>query len=346
MADIKHQHNDNDIIIKDQDGSYKILRDGKFVPLDQGEAKAHGIDATGPKRAPDAVKPPTKPVSPPVTKSTAPSPARPQASGEVRGFADQDLQKQAEQYLGKSSVTFASGEIRGRVINALIPHLKGIRKPYETKANLMKPVREGGAGLSDAEASRILSAAGVVSVAPATGVRPVSRPQNPVSKPMGQPVGKEISAPARVAFNQLSAGADAPYFPLKSAPSILPTSKPAVTSRPAVSDIVRPSRAVGSPVDELGYDLATWRRLGANPADRIKKIETQLDLLEQDGYAERLKGIASWRHSEVVSLYLSSGKKSLEEDQPLSQILGDGGTNMLSLQEWLAVNTLDSRLFG
>jgi hypothetical protein len=346
MADIKHQHNDNDIIIKDQDGSYKILRDGKFVPLDQGEAKAHGLDASsGPKRAPDAVKP-TTPVAPKTAAPVQSEQKRPPASGEVRGFADQDLQKQAELYLGKSGVTFASGEIRGRAIKALIPHLKGIRKPYETKANLVKSVQEGGVGLSESEADRLLSAAGVMISTPKSAVKPVSRPANPVAKPMRQAVGKEISAPARVAFNQLSAGEDTPYFPLKPTSSVIPTSKPAVTARPAVSDIVRPSRAVGGPVDELGYDLTTWRRLGTNPVDRIKKIESQLDLLEQDGYAQRLKGIASWRHSEVVSLYLSSGKKSLEEGQPLQQLLGEGNANMLSMQEWLAVNTLDSRLMS
>lgn len=368
MADIKHQHNDSDIIIKDQDGTYKILRDGKFVPLDQGEATAHGLSNEGPKRAPDAVKPAPqpvrdvatvqKPVAPqqaapvakPIVSAPKPSATMPSASGEVRGFADQELQKKAEEMVGKSGVTFASGEIRGRVVKALIAHIKGIRKPYETKANLLKPVQEGGAGLSESEASRILSAAGAPSssvAAPSSGVAPITRPENPVAKPVHQPIGKEISAPARVAFNQLAAGADAPYFPLNNAPK--PAAKPmqpVVSARPAVSDIARPVRAIGGPIDELAYDVVTWRRLAPNPLDRVKKIETHLDLLEQDGFGERLKGVSAWRNSQVVALYLSSGKKSLEENQPLASLLGEGGPDRLSIQEWQAVNTLNSRLLG
>ncbi len=365
MADIKHQHNDSDIIIKDQDGTYKILRDGKFVPLDQGEATAHGLSNEGPKRAPDAVKPAPQPVRPAAPQPIAPqqpvsaakpipvapksSKPMPSAGGEVRGFADQDLQKKAEEMVGKSGVTFASGEIRGRVVKALIAHIKGIRKPFETKGNLVKPVQEGGAGLSESEASRILSAAGAPtsSVATPSGVSPITRPENPVAKPVHQPVGKEISAPARVAFNQLAAGADAPYFPLNNAakPMTKPL-QPVVSARPAVSDIARPARAIGGPVDELAYDLSTWRRLAPNPLDRVKKIETHLDLLEQDGFGERLKGVAAWRNSQVVSLYLSSGKKSLEENHPLAALLAEGGPDRLSVQEWQAVNTLNSRLLG
>jgi len=351
MADVNKQtKNDNDIIIRDQDGTYKILREGKFVPLDEAKSAKPTMADSGPKRAPDAPKsaPPVapKPVTPwPAASEVMAKPNTPP----VRGMADQDLLSQADGFIAKSGLTFASGEIRTRVAKALVAHIKQVRKPFETRQSLLKPVADGGAGLSEQEVDTIMKAAGDTSAMSAQkpSVQPVTRPQNPIVKPTNSgklPVGKEIGAPASVALNKIVA-TDAPYFHVTPEQAKQAFSLPSVsTPRPAMADVQKPSRPIGGPVDELAYDLVTWRRMAQNPQDRIKKTEAQLDLLEQDGYTQRLRGIVSWRSSDVMRLYLLAAKQSLEEGKPLPQMLAVGGSGQLSWDEWQAVAELNERL--
>ncbi len=381
MADEnKHKHQDNDIIIRDQDGTYKILREGKFVPLDEVKDAPSAGDV-GPKRAPDA-KPASQPMQPramasapaapgrpaaPSMPSTPAVPAKPAAQSAqpvisrpqppqpapqpstppVRGMADQELLAKADVIINKSGITFASGEVRGRVAKALVAHLKQVRKPFETRQNLMKDIRDGGAGLSEQDVAGIMQAAGTAPEQPSNGVRPVTKPENPISKPMTStmaPVGKEIGMPAKVALDK-AAAADVPYFPISPQASKQAFSLPsAAAPRPMLSDIQKPSRPIGGPVDELAYDLATWRRLAPNPADRVKKIEANLDLLEQDGYAQRLRGIQAWRSSDVMKAYLLAAKQSLEDSKPMQEMLGGGGASQLSWDEWQAVAELNERI--
>lgn len=385
MPDVNQHtnHNDNDIIIRDQDGTYKILREGKFVPLD--EAKAPSGD-TGPKRAPDAkpvvvpkpapapapapvVPPPlaVKPAATPAPAPIAPKPApvavplppKPQPTAKpsepissqppVRGMADQELLAQADAIINKSGVTFASGEVRGRVAKALVAHIKQVRKPFETRESLMKPIKDGGAGLTEGEANTIMDAAGAPKEAAPSGVKPVTKPENPVVKPVTStmaPIGKEVSMPAKVAIDTYAA-VDAPYFKVSPQEAKQAFSMPSVSApRASLADVQKPSRSLGGPVEELAYDITTWRRLAPNPADRIKKIESQLDLLEQDGFTQRLRGIQSWRSSDVVKVYLAAAKQSLEEGKPLKEILGSGSPTLLSWEEWQAVAELDDRLIA
>lgn len=359
MADdkIKHQHTPNDIIIKDQDGTYKILRDGKFVPLDEAEAKMHHV---GPKRDPSAqAKPvapkpapakPAQPVSVPVKTVPQPKPVvavRQQASAAPASAVpapaapkkqDDATAAQAEEILRKTNLTFASGEVRSRVKNVLISHLKGLRKPFETKQYLMKGVREAGAGLTEQEAELILMAASGHKVLAAASK---DKPEPPTAKPI-IPVGKEVSVPTVMpADHAVLAPAEMPKMPRMEAAQPV---GPAFAPKTSLADVQKPMRSLGGPIDQLSYDLMTWRRLAADPKDRIRKIETQLDVLEQDGYPERLKGLLTWHDSEVVRKYIDIGKKSIESKIPVQQILGSGSDTELSYAEWQAIADLNARI--
>lgn len=338
MADenLKHKHSKDDIIIKDHDGTFKILRDGKFVPLSEVESEAHMAEH-GPKRAPEEKgKPVPKFVQPeaPKEEKAEPMPEPDAASGLI----DKNLRPQAEEIIEKSGVTFASGEVKARVINALISHVKGIRKPFQTKENLMKSVPDGGAGLTEEDAQRIMSAAG--------GKEELRRPKMDVSqtkKPKGimppppTPVGKEVSAPPKIA-------AEAPPPPPPKPKEAPKPKAPAVSPKPAVMDVKKPARATVGMAGELNYSLADWRRVAPNPQDRIKKTENHLGILEEESYPMRLQGLAAWRDSDVFNMYLQAGKKSLEEGKPLQEVLGQGGPDQLSWDEWQAVAELNERI--
>lgn len=365
MADdkIKHQHSPNDIIIKDQDGSYKILRDGKFVPLDQAEAKQHALESkTSAKPAPPvsaAVKPPApptpkpQPAAPtrtvpvkaamPATPAPRPTPVtQPQRVAPPTKPVSAPRQEdktalEAEQILKKTGLTFASGEVRSRVTGVLVSHLKGIRKPFETKLFLVKGVREGGAGLTEQEAEIVLMATSGYKVLANAADKP--EPPAQAKRPSAIPMGKELMPMPQM---EVSQPADAkPMFPPLEASKAV---GPAFAPKPSLADVQKPMRSLGGPVDQLAFDLMTWRRLGQDPKDRIKKIEAQLDILEQDGYPERLKGLLAWQNSEVMRKYIEAGKKSIETSASIQDVLGAGSDTGLSHLEWEAIADLNNRI--
>jgi len=378
---MKHKHSDDDIIIKDQDGSYKILVNGVFVPL--SDVKGHDKDAKAAPKEGSKDEPRVK--STQKQASTVQRPAKNKA--QFSGFGDKDLTAKAEALLSKVKITFASGELRGRAVNALIAQLKGVRKPFETKQTLTKPVADGGVGLGEQQAEALMVAMGAGSkqrapqaalpvaakpmqppaqqarpapakppvqqakpvpvqppaqqARPAPVQQPKPKPVNPVVKPMKpeKVVGKEVSAPPKVELEKLP-----PPPPAASVP--VPPTEHARVPKPVVADVKMPVLAAVGPVQELSYSLVDWRRLGVNPLDRVKKIENQLGVLEQERYADRLAGMAAWRNSEVIKLYLEAGQKSLESGQGLQDHLGAGGPTDISYDEWQAISDLESRLRG
>ncbi|MCK4554441.1 hypothetical protein KAU19_05810, partial [Candidatus Parcubacteria bacterium] len=57
---------------------------------------------------------------------------------------------------------------------------------------------------------------------------------------------------------------------------------------------------VMGPIDELKYmDLISFRRLDQNLVKIVEKIKEKINLLEEEDYAKRLKGIKAWRTSPV-----------------------------------------------
>lgn len=327
MADehVKHKHNKNDIIIKDQDGTYKILRDGQFVPLDQVEAEEHLKE----HEKEDKEK---KGMNAEALMKAASQP--PKSSHEIKGIANEDLQKKAQAMIQSSGVTFASGEAKNRVITALVAHIKGVRKPFETKEQLMKSPADGGAGLDEGDAQKILQSAGAKMPAASPQKKaPVVKKEQPVpAMSPKMPVGADISKP------------NAPLKEMPEKEKMEVKQAPVAVPRPQIVDVQQPKVPTVGLAGELSYSLADWRRVGGDPKDRIKKIENQLGVLEEESYPKRLQGLAAWRNSEVMKLYLEAGKKSLESGTPLSQVVGQGGADQLTIDEWEAISELNSRI--
>lgn len=312
--DVKHKHNKNDIIIKDQDGTYKMLVDGKFVPLDDVEALAHA-------KADEA------------KAKNQPSPFTMEQKSEISTDT-----RRAEEIVKKSGVSFASRELRERAVKALETHLKGVRKPFETKELLMKSPAEGGIGLDDSDVKKIMDAAGIQQT---QEIKPVSSPPLPPSKPImpAMPVGQEVHQPSQMQVKM----PEMPPEPKNASVTPMTPTKAPVAS---VVDVSKPSRPTVGLAAELAYSLADWRRLAPNPKDRIKKIENQIGVLEEESFSHKVKGLNAWRQSDIMKMYVDAGSKSLETGKALRDLLGDGGPDSLSLDEWEAVADLNTRLRG
>ena len=105
---------------------------------------------------------------------------------------------------------------------------------------------------------------------------------------------------------------------------------------------------VMGPIDELKYmDLISFRRLDQDLVKIVEKIKEKINLLEEEDYAKRLKGIKAWRTSPVNKLYLEMGQASIGESKPIDIIIEErkaASKEYLNSKEFEAVTDLNRDL--
>lgn len=105
---------------------------------------------------------------------------------------------------------------------------------------------------------------------------------------------------------------------------------------------------VMGPIDELKYmGLISFRRLDKDSNSIVEKIKGKINLLEEEEYAKRFKGIKAWRASPVNQLYLEMGQASISENKPIDIIIKERkaeGKECLESKEFEAVTDLNRDL--
>ncbi|MCG2687734.1 hypothetical protein L6260_02935 [Candidatus Parcubacteria bacterium] len=87
-----------------------------------------------------------------------------------------------------------------------------------------------------------------------------------------------------------------------------------------VADISFSSNLIG-PVEELGtMSIVEFRRLSSDPKEAIQKILNTLELLEEDDYEQRVKGIMALRKSPLQNLYISLVQEALLQGIPVADV--------------------------
>jgi len=143
---------------------------------------------------------------------------------------------------------------------------------------------------------------------------------------------------------------------IKSAqPTFQPTkTEPANIRRPAetagkvkMEDVKFVPKVMG-PIDELKYmNLVNFRRLGQDPAKIAVKIKEKIRLLEDESYAQRIKGVKAWRSSPVNKLYLLMGQACVSQNKSIDVIIEErkaAGQKYLTSQEFKAIMDLNKSL--
>lgn len=106
-------------------------------------------------------------------------------------------------------------------------------------------------------------------------------------------------------------------------------------------------RLIG-PVDELQLmTLTDFRRISDNVQQRVSKLIEKVELLEEDSYIDRIKGIEAWRGSEVNSLYIQMGYEALIQGKTIEMIIEERANNKkphLTLEEFFALGELNKHL--
>lgn len=175
---------------------------------------------------------------------------------------------------------------------------------------------------------------------PVAKVIPVATPSAPP-----KPAASKFASP----IDDIMPGAHKEEFVPKNLPIAAEPPKPAPAAPPEkkiVADVATERRLIG-PVEELRtMTLADFRRLSRDPKEATIKVKDKLELLVDQGYDVKLKGIAAWQQSEPSRTYYSVivdalGGMSIEN--ALEKRRAKGG-EAISLDEFDAIMSLNRSL--
>lgn len=114
-----------------------------------------------------------------------------------------------------------------------------------------------------------------------------------------------------------------------------------------VADVKKVEALVG-PVQELGtMSIAEFRRMSSDPHEAANKILNILELLEENDYEERVKGVRAWRKNPINALYLQIVHDALEHEMSVADSaakLRNAGEDSLSSVEIEAIVELNKRM--
>jgi hypothetical protein len=142
------------------------------------------------------------------------------------------------------------------------------------------------------------------------------------------------------------AASRAPLAP--SSPRLSPGSAPASSGgRPKVQD-VQFNRTLAGPLEELRtMDLTDFRRLSKASDQAAAKILDKVDLLETQGYDQKIAAIKAWRESPLNQMYVRLTREALEAGKSVPQLLEEkksAGEDALKPAELQAILNLNAKL--
>ncbi len=114
-----------------------------------------------------------------------------------------------------------------------------------------------------------------------------------------------------------------------------------------IADVVATPKLMG-PTEEVGtMTPKQFRRLSSDPMEAIQKIEDKLDLIEEQGYEDRVKAVLAWRKSPINRLYVRMTKAALVQGRSVSEVASSRrakGEESLSPAEVRAIVELNKRI--
>ena len=359
MADQQIQNNTTDeldeILVKEPDGTFRVVK----VAAGQTTNKSTtlGVGSTPSVSAPlprvEKLASATMVLGDDEAKELA------AVAEKTKTFAapvDDKSSEIARRAIAESGVVLADPSLMNRLLSILVSVVKEVRKELETRDLLMRTKEQGGLAMTMNEATRLLAflkppitKQGVVTGQAPSGPKPAPPlpPQPKAVIPPPAPVIPKAPPPLQGPKEPTRGVAPTPSVHVQQvrAPSQEGT-RPPVETKPVVQDVSFTPKLMG-PIDELTMNLAEWRRMAPTLKDRGTKIEEKLRLLEEESYADRLKGVAAWYASDVVCLYQDIGRESLANGKSVAVALADRtakGLPTLTLEEFQSVAELNERL--
>ncbi len=113
-------------------------------------------------------------------------------------------------------------------------------------------------------------------------------------------------------------------------------------------DVIDTRVKLVGPIDELRLmDLGRFRQISPDVQTRISKIKEKFNLLEENSYLDRMKGIKAWQESKLYNLYVEMGYYGLKNNKTLDEVIKifeDQSKPHLTKQEFFAINEINKSL--
>lgn len=251
-----------------------------------------------------------------------------------------DKKKEADDIIKKLNLTLAP-HLVDRLRRQIALRIKDVRGEDEAREWLIRPERELGVGLNEAQAEIVLKACrdylAKTTKAPVPAVAPLKKSIPPTAlRAEEEALPQKYSAPKPPA-------AAAPFNAFVRAPEVKEVKKfdellkmrdqagaleqqpkPAAPVRPLVRDIT-PARQSGiGPVDEIKYiTLTDFRRLSAVPAEAAARLKQKFVNLRDESYILFLDALDAWKMSPLRADYLSRVNEAINLGRPLETIAAD-----------------------
>lgn len=246
-----------------------------------------------------------------------------------------------------------SGPAADALRRAVLTFLRGTRGPVDLGAVLVRPGDQGGVGLTAAQSQAMVAMLSIIGdKVRSEGGEVVDDPTPPPAAGTPKQVSKPTTdaAPRSIEAEQPAPVPPPPPRPIQPPPApakpvadVLPATPLTPLAKPA-----RPARRLVGPVDELRQmDLATFRTLGATPADQANAVVAKVAALGRDSLTRHAEGLAAWRESPVYTTYRTIGLQSIQAGQPVAQVVAElfrDGKPTLTEAEFNAVADANRRL--
>lgn len=126
-----------------------------------------------------------------------------------------------------------------------------------------------------------------------------------------------------------------------------PSIKPQPAAKPKVEEI-KFERRLSGPIEELRQmRLEDFRRLSKDPKERAIKIKDKIDLLEEESFDKRMKGVAAWQESPVNRVYLDLIQAAFQTGKNIQTIISEReaqGRQTLSWEEFQSILEINQKL--
>ncbi len=193
-------------------------------------------------------------------------------------------------------------------------------------------------------------------------VKPTPAPKQVEAKPVEIKAPKIAPPPPAAAVPAIKPTIKPP-FPPKPAAQVPAPPKPAVpkakvrVSPPSIKpkpevkkkvEEIKFERKLTGPVEELRQmRLEDFRRLSKDTKERAIKIKDKVDLLEEESFDKRMKGVAAWQESPINRVYLDLIQAAFQTGKNIQTIISEReaqGRQTLSWDEFQSILDLNQKL--
>ena len=367
-----------EMVIRDEDGSFKILKNGQLSPYHEPVSAVNRpsdeVVATGQGRP--ALQPPPLAVRPGKSAFYF-SPKDEEEVANIKktpaDFAHKkySLDKIVSKIIAVNKLESMNDELKKRLKTAAFSFLRDRRSFIDLTDILARAKENGGLGLASPLAAAVadllkevkdkITKANGLAVEEQEIAEKQDKPGLSVLKPVLPDFSKQPLPAAPVLKKAVALAKDLPKAEvvLPKSAEVKPEARPSfVKTSPvlqrsikegkvSMDDVQREFKLVG-PVDELGnLSLTNFRRLGEDSQERAAKILLRIEKLGHESLARKASGIKAWRRSPLYKLYLAIGQSSMDGDLGIKEVisqLGVQGREVLTMEEFEAISDLNKKL--